>query len=46
LKLHAKIMDEPLGPKRAAEMAGHHTEMVPSSVRYAAKNAPTSVRKN
>ncbi|MGH3931315.1 MAG: NADH-quinone oxidoreductase subunit B, partial [Pseudonocardiaceae bacterium] len=39
LKLHAKIMDEPLGPKRAALRAesGQRTEMVPSSVRYAPK---------
>jgi NADH-quinone oxidoreductase subunit B len=34
LKLHAKIMDEPLGPRRAAELAGHRTELVASSVRY------------
>ena len=38
LKLHAKIMDEPLGPKQAALKAGQRTETVPSSVRYAPKN--------
>jgi NADH-quinone oxidoreductase subunit B len=40
LKLHAKIMDEPLGSKRAAELAasGHRTELVPSSVKYGKKN--------
>jgi len=37
LKLHAKIMNEPLGAKRAAALAesGHRTELVPSSVRFA-----------
>jgi NADH-quinone oxidoreductase subunit B len=40
LKLHAKIMDEPLGPKRAAEKAGQHTEMVASSVRYGPQKDP------
>jgi NADH-quinone oxidoreductase subunit B len=40
LKLHAKIMDEPLGPKRVAEKAGHHTEMVPSSVQYGPQKEP------
>jgi NADH-quinone oxidoreductase subunit B len=41
LKLHAKIMDEPLGPKRAALKAeqGERTELLPSSVRYAPKRA-------
>ncbi len=34
LKLHAKIMDEPLGPRRAAELAGHRTELVGPTVRY------------
>ncbi len=34
LKLHAKIMDEPLGPLRAAEMAGVRTDLVASSVKY------------
>ncbi len=38
LKLHAKVMDEPLGPKRAELKAGQRTELVPSSVRYAPKN--------
>ena len=39
LKIHAKIMDEPLGTKRAAELAesGHKTELVPSSFRFAPK---------
>jgi NADH-quinone oxidoreductase subunit B len=39
LKLHAKIMDEPLGPKRAAALAagGYRTELIPSSVKYAKK---------
>src|SRR5690349_11897980 len=39
LKLHAKIMDEPLGAKRAAALAesGHKTELVPSSVKFAKK---------
>src|SRR3954464_10543144 len=39
LKIHAKIMDEPLGAKRAAALAesGHHTEMIPSSVKFAPK---------
>ena len=42
LKLHAKIMDEPLGPKRAALKAerGERTEMVPSSVAYGPQQAP------
>jgi NADH-quinone oxidoreductase subunit B len=32
-------MDEPLGSKRAAELAasGHRTELVPSSIKYAPK---------
>ena len=39
LKLHAKIMDEPLGAKRAAalEESGHKTELIPSSVKFAKK---------
>jgi hypothetical protein len=39
LKIHAKIMDEPLGHRRAAELAasGHKTELVPSSVKFAPK---------
>src|SRR5258705_6671597 len=38
-KRHAKIMDEPLGTKRAAALAasGHRTELIPSSVKYAKK---------
>ena len=40
LKLHAKIMDEPLGPKRAAEQLGKRTELVASSVRYGKLAAP------
>jgi NADH-quinone oxidoreductase subunit B len=43
LKIHAKIMDEPLGAKRAAELAesGYKTPMIPSSVKYATtKKAP------
>ena len=41
LKLHAKIMDEPLGAKRAAALAesGHKTEMIPSSIKYAPKKS-------
>ncbi|HEX2298237.1 MAG TPA: NADH-quinone oxidoreductase subunit NuoB, partial [Pseudonocardiaceae bacterium] len=43
LKLHAKIMDEPLGPKRAALRAesGARTEMIPSSVRYGPQKSPS-----
>jgi NADH-quinone oxidoreductase subunit B len=39
LKIHAKIMDEPLGSRRAAELAasGHRIELVPSSIKYAPK---------
>ncbi|MBA2324440.1 MAG: NADH-quinone oxidoreductase subunit B [Pseudonocardiales bacterium] len=39
LKLHQKIMDEPLGPKRAALKAerGERLELLPSSVKYAKK---------
>src|SRR4249920_831100 len=40
LKLHAKIMDEPLGPKRAAEQLGKRTDLVASSVRYGKLAAP------
>jgi NADH-quinone oxidoreductase subunit B len=42
LKLHAKIMDEPLGPKRAALKAerGERTEMVASSVKYGPQKPP------
>ena len=35
LKLHHKIMHEPLGPKRAAKLAGQKVELVPSSQRFA-----------
>jgi NADH-quinone oxidoreductase subunit B len=37
LKLHAKIMDEPLGPVRAKQRmeSGKKTPMIPSSVKYA-----------
>ncbi|MEO7124650.1 MAG: NADH-quinone oxidoreductase subunit B family protein [Nakamurella sp.] len=34
LKLHAKIMDDPISAKRAAAMAGRRTELVASSVKY------------
>ena len=40
LKLHAKILDEPLGAKRAAETEGQRTELVASSVRYGKLPAP------
>jgi NADH-quinone oxidoreductase subunit B len=32
-------MDEPLGKRRAAELAasGHKTELIPSSIKYAKK---------
>jgi NADH-quinone oxidoreductase subunit B len=42
LKLHDKIMDEPLGPKRAALKAerGEHTQLLPSSVRYGPQKPP------
>jgi NADH-quinone oxidoreductase subunit B len=35
LKLHHKIMNEPLGPKRAKRLEGQHVELVPSSIKYA-----------
>ena len=35
LKLHHKIMNEPLGPKRAAKLADQKVELVPSSIKYA-----------
>ena len=46
LKLHAKIMDEPLGAARTAERlaSGARTEMVPSSVRYGKTIRPTEVQ--
>src|SRR6478752_2103915 len=40
LKLHAKIMDEPLNARRAAETEGHRTELIASSVRYGKLPAP------
>jgi NADH-quinone oxidoreductase subunit B len=35
LKLHHKIMNEPLGPKRAKRLADQKVELVPSSQRFA-----------
>src|SRR6476659_5925918 len=35
LKLHTKIMNEPLGPKRAKRLADQKVELVPSSIKYA-----------
>jgi NADH-quinone oxidoreductase subunit B len=37
LKLHHKIMNEPLGPKRAKKLEGQHVELVPSSYRYGSR---------
>ena len=37
LKLHAKILDDPMGPKRAEQWAGKRTELVASSVKYGKK---------
>ena len=34
LKLHTKIMNEPLGPKRARRLAGQQVDLVPSSIKY------------
>ena len=34
LKLHHKIMNEPLGPKRAKRLADQKVELVPSSIKY------------
>jgi NADH-quinone oxidoreductase subunit B len=34
LKLHEKIQHEPLGPRRAKQLAGVRTELVASSVKY------------
>lgn len=34
MKLHAKIMDEPMGPVRTAKKAGQRTELIASSVRF------------
>jgi NADH-quinone oxidoreductase subunit B len=35
LKLHHKISNEPLGPKRAERLAGQKVELIPSSQRFA-----------
>jgi NADH-quinone oxidoreductase subunit B len=35
LKLHHKIMNEPLGPKRTARLADQKVDLVPSSQRFA-----------
>jgi NADH-quinone oxidoreductase subunit B len=37
LKLHAKILDDPINAKRAAEFEGKRTELVASSVKYGEK---------
>ncbi len=34
LKLHAKIMDDPINSVRAADLAGRRTDLVPSSIKY------------
>src|SRR2546422_139835 len=34
LKLHTKIMHEPMGPKRAKKLAGQQVELEPSSYKY------------
>jgi NADH-quinone oxidoreductase subunit B len=34
LKLHTKIMNEPLGPKRAKRLADQKVDLVPSSIKY------------
>jgi NADH-quinone oxidoreductase subunit B len=34
LKLHHKIMNEPLGPKRAKRLEGEQVELVPSPYKY------------
>src|SRR5438874_13181116 len=34
LRLHDKVMHEPLGPKRTKRLAGQEVELVPSSYRY------------
>jgi NADH-quinone oxidoreductase subunit B len=34
LKLHAKILEDPINSVRAAEMAGKRTELIPSSLKY------------
>ena len=40
LKLHHKIMNEPLGPKRAKKLADQKVELVPSSRQVRAMSAP------
>jgi NADH-quinone oxidoreductase subunit B len=35
LKLHHKIMNEPLGPKRAKDLANAEVDLVPSSEKFA-----------
>ena len=35
LKLHHKIMNEPLGPKRRKALADQEADLVPSSIKYA-----------
>jgi len=40
LKLHHKIMNEPLGPKRAEKLAGQQIELIPSSQKYAKVRHP------
>ncbi|HEY3711431.1 MAG TPA: NADH-quinone oxidoreductase subunit B family protein [Amycolatopsis sp.] len=35
LKLHHKIMNEPLGPKRRKALADQEVDLVPSSIKYA-----------
>src|SRR6476659_5770268 len=45
LKLHHKIMNEPLGPKRAKRLADQKVELVPSSQRFArCPDQPTKPR--
>src|SRR5215475_7212507 len=34
LKIHQKIMDEPLGPKRAKRLEGQTVELIPSTQRF------------
>jgi NADH-quinone oxidoreductase subunit B len=34
LKLHTKIMNEPLGPKRAKRLENQVVELIPSSIKY------------
>jgi NADH-quinone oxidoreductase subunit B len=35
LKLHHKIMNEPLGPKRVKRLADQKVELIPSTQRFA-----------